>query len=285
MTTGDIVIFLDADDVLHPDTAARVLQAFVANDRMSRVHYPLIVIDSAGRPTGDTIPRPPHRLLDGDAVPMLLRCPDDIAWQPTSGNAFARRALDAIMPMPEEEYRICADYYLSNLTPLHGPVGALDAPGGGYRVHGGNRHFAPTQTLAGIRDNVQRTNVTHGWLIEHCRRTGRRGPGTDPQSVRSVTAAANRIISLRLDRAHHPLGDDTRTGLLALGIRSAAARRDVGVARRVSFALWFIAAAIAPVACLHVVMRPYVRLSGGTSRIADEPGHDEDDQQRSHPDS
>ena len=43
---------------------------------------------------------------------------------PTSGNAFARRVLEQIMPMPEAEYRICADAYLVMLASFTASSGA-----------------------------------------------------------------------------------------------------------------------------------------------------------------
>ena len=143
-STGDVVIFLDADDVLWPDTGARVLDAMGADPKVVRVQFSLDVIDRAGRATGDTVPAPPKVPFAGDARPRLLTCPDDIVWQPTSGNAFRRRALNEVLPMPEAPYRLCADYYLSNLIPLHGTVGVLEGSGGGYRVHGDNATSRPS---------------------------------------------------------------------------------------------------------------------------------------------
>ena len=127
---GEVVMFLDADDVLAPTAVRAVAAAFAADPGLGRVQFPLRLIDEHGRPLDATMPGGGKRLFSGDPRPRLVTCPDDIVWQPTSGNAFARRALEAVLPMPEEPYRICADYYLSNLTALHGDVAVLDDAAG-----------------------------------------------------------------------------------------------------------------------------------------------------------
>jgi hypothetical protein len=249
------------------------------------VQFRMRVIDTAGRPTGAEMPPRGRELFRGDPLGQLLRCPDDIVWQPTSGNAFAAHAVAAVLPMPEEEYRICADYYLSNLTPLHGTVAVLDDVGGSYRVHGRNSHFAASESLHRLRENVRRTHVTHEQLIAHARRLGLTALGTDPDRVRSVSAAANRLISYRFAPAEHPIARDTRGRVLALGIRSALARTDVALFRRVVMAGWFVAAACAPRRVLPMVVKPFATIDVEPhSGELDEPADDQHEQGQAHSD-
>ena len=257
---GDVVIFLDADDVLWKGTARRVIERMSADPAIVRVQFPLDVIDATGRPTGEIVPEPPKVLFAGDARPRLLTCPDDIVWQPTSGNAFRRDALAAVLPMPEPPFRICADYYLSNLVPLHGSVEALDDAGGGYRVHGSNAHYSRAESGERLRTNIRRTCETHRCLIDEAHRIGLDHLPEDPATVRSVTFAANRIISLRLDPSEHPIDGDTRRSLVRLGWSSAAARTDVSPLRRVAFAAWFLAVAVVPRRLLRTAARPFTVL-------------------------
>ena len=259
-SSGAVVIFLDADDVLWKHTADRVVSRMNGDPGVVRVQFPLDVIDRVGRPTGATVPEPPKVLFAGDARPRLLTCPDDIVWQPTSGNAFRRDALDAVLPMPESPFRICADYYLSSLVPLHGMVDALPDPGGGYRVHGSNAHFSRAETGDRLRANIRRTCDTHRYLIGEAQRLGLDHLPTDPAAVRSVTFAANRIISLRLDPERHPIAGETRWSLTRLGWSSARARNDVSRTRRLAFSAWFAAMAVVPRRLVHVVARPFAVL-------------------------
>ena len=259
-SSGDVVIFLDADDVLWQDTGRRVVGVMAADSTIVRVQFILDVIDSAGRRTGALMPEAPKVPFSGDARQRLLTCPDDIVWQPTSGNAFSRAALESVLPMPEAPFRICADYYLSSLVPLHGAVSLLDAAGGGYRVHGGNAHYARRERPERLRINVRRTYDTHQCLIAESRRLGLVGLPSDPGEVRSVSSAANRLLSYRLDRTEHPIPGDSRVALVRLGLSSSAARTDVSPLRRMSFAAWFLAMAVVPRRLVSVVARPFVRL-------------------------
>jgi hypothetical protein len=257
---GDVVIFLDADDVLREDTGERVIKSLAADSTIARVQFTLDVIDGAGHPTGDTVPPAPKVPFAGDARPRLLTCPDDIVWQPTSGNAFTRDALSAVLPMPEPPFRLCADYYLSNLVPLHGTVRTLDGAGGGYRVHGGNAHYAADEHPDRLRTNIARTQETHRCLIAEAQRLGLDGLPSDPAAVRSVSSAANRLLSYRLDRRQHPIPRDSRLKLVRLGLSSCALRSDVSPFRRVAFASWFVAMAVVPRRLVSVVARPFARL-------------------------
>lgn len=137
---GDIVLFLDADDILFPDAAANaVLQ--LADHIASKVHWPMWVVDSGGNRTGET--RPPHAPPAGDFRQRVLeRGPSNVASSPTSGNAWSRSFLARVMPIPEDVayYRACADEYLYTLAPVFGMVRAIAEPQGFYRVHGGNTY-------------------------------------------------------------------------------------------------------------------------------------------------
>ena len=103
-----------------------------------------------------------------------------------------------------------------------------------------------------------RTDVTHRLLIEECRRVGITPPAARSDAVRSVTAAANRLISYRLDRHAHPFAGDGRASLARLGIRSAWARTDLALPRRLAYAGWFVAAAAVPRPLVRRVARPYL---------------------------
>ena len=69
-----------------------------------------------------------------------LAFPFDLAWMATSANAFRADALRRILPIPEDEFRTCADWYLVHLMALLGPVVSLGSVGGSYRIHGANNY-------------------------------------------------------------------------------------------------------------------------------------------------
>jgi glycosyltransferase involved in cell wall biosynthesis len=139
---GEIVIFLDADDMMAPGCVDAVVEAFSSDSEITHVHWPLEVVDASGIPNGRRIPEG-SLLKEGHLEGMLREGPQAIDLQPTSGNAWHRRFLDAVMPLPEIESQIgfgsaSADSCLSVLAPLHGKVCNIEHTLSKYRVHGNN---------------------------------------------------------------------------------------------------------------------------------------------------
>jgi glycosyltransferase involved in cell wall biosynthesis len=136
---GRFVIFLDADDRLEPTAVERVAGVF-EDGRVAKAHWPLAVIDEAGRPAGRLVP--PHPVSTGDLRSCVLEDgpgghPGHV-WPPSSGNAWARWFLDRVLPVPEAAFRTSPDLYLATLAPLYGLVAGIAEPQGCWRVHGGN---------------------------------------------------------------------------------------------------------------------------------------------------
>jgi len=135
---GELVLFLDADDVLLPDGVANVVAAF--GDRsISNVHWAMWVIDAQGKRTGGKRPAEPP--AEGDFCEQLVQTgPSNLPCAPTSGNAWSRSFLDRIMPIPEHVnyYRTCADEYLYSLAPAFGRLRTIAEPQSCYRIHGRN---------------------------------------------------------------------------------------------------------------------------------------------------
>ena len=241
---GDVVIFLDADDTLLPDTAARVAEVFSRSPDIAKVHYPLEIVDDSQRPVGASIPARNLQLPQGDLRNRVLRSPADITYPPTSGNAFSASCLHQILPIPEHEYRSCADVYLINLASLIGPLGRLEEIGGRYRVHNRNTHFRGNFDLDRVRSTIRATEATHAHLAALASRLGLRPPGRVASA--SVTDLAQRLISCRLDPAGHPIASDRAAALAVRGSAAALRRRDLAVRSRLLYVGWFFAAAVAP---------------------------------------
>ena len=241
----DVVIFLDADDVLRPDAAGVVADRFAREPALVKVQYRLEVIDDAGRATGEVKPEPHLVLPQGDMRQAELAFGFDLVWLATSGNAFRREAMTQLFPIPEERFRLCADRYLVHLAALLGPVASLDDVGGCYRVHGANS-YEPQSAVVSV-DNVRNSiGYAAEVSVELERVADRIGLTRRPGPILSVADIANRLISLRLDPAQHPLPGDTRWALLIAGIRASARRADVRLPLRALYGAWFFAMAIAP---------------------------------------
>lgn len=239
---GDVVFFLDADDWLYPKAVERVLAHMAAG--VAQAQFRLHLVDRHGRRI-DLLPPPEVKFDAGDVVPILLsrgRYQNTV----TSGNAFARSALAAVLPVPEDRFRISADGYLVTVAPLCGTVIALDEPLGAYAVHGANnwaggagRVAEPAKLRRAIGHDFDRYDA-----LREC--ASRRGlmvaaqPGlADPQHLTS------RIGSLIRDRQHHPVPQDRRLSLAMRGVL-ASGHANLPAVRRAVLAAWFAALGILP---------------------------------------
>ena len=138
---GEVVIFLDSDDVLLPTAVERALDGF-KNEDIAKVHWPMWEIDETGRRTGRIVPSQP--LAEGDVRGVVIRDgPASYVSPPGSGNAWSRRVLEAILPMPEPQFRGAADTNLFALAGIYGSIGRIAEPQGLYRVHGRNNTRKP----------------------------------------------------------------------------------------------------------------------------------------------
>ena len=244
---GDIVVFLDADDLLAPHAAEQIAAAFREEPQLAKVHYRLAVVDEAGRPTGEVSPSPHIPLPAGDLRRAMVRFPFDLARPATSGNAFSARVLKRIAPI-QSDGQSAADWYVVNVSALFGPVGAIDEPLGFYRVHGGNWYAtSPALDLEHVRATIAYTRRARVYLEEAA---GQLGLDWDPRDA-SMCEVADRAISLKLEPGRHPVDGDTLPQLVALGGRAAARRFDIGAAMKVAFVGWLI--------CLSVAPRPLAR--------------------------
>jgi hypothetical protein len=243
---SDVVMFLDADDTLEPQAAERVVAAFAANPDAAKVQWRLELALADGTRTGIVRPAPHVPLPQGDMRRAELAFPFDIAWMATSGNAFPRAVLGQIMPMPEADYRINADFYLQHLSALLGPVVSLETVGGLRRMHGTNayeREGADALDLAQVRETIRAAAVTREQIEQLATRLELDRPYGQ---LLSVSDLGNRLISLRLEPTAHPLTQDRRGRLVLSGIRAARHRFDVRPPLRVAFCAWFLLAAVMP---------------------------------------
>lgn len=247
---GEIVLFLDSDDVLLPETLVHVVDAFGAHPDAAKVQFRMEVIDAAGVRTGVNKPSAHLHFAGGDLRPYVLAFPFDLTWMPTSGNAFRARVLRQIFPMPESEYRILADFYLAHITALFGTVVAQNQIGSQYRVHGANSFelAKPILNLPHIRQMIVYSNRTLGYIQHYAALLGL---PYDAQNAHSVSSIAERMISLKLEPLNHPLPGDSVSSLLALGVRAAFGRFDASPVLKLLFVCWFGAMTLAPRQAAH----------------------------------
>lgn len=136
-SSGDVIIFLDSDDVLLPGAASLHIAAFTAQPGTVKSCGYLDVIDEDGKHLGYRIPR---KLPDsGDYRRATQECGlEGYQLSFTSGQAWSRGFLDQVMPMPVEDIT-GPDGYLSAIDRLFGPLAFVHEPVAFYRRHTRNR--------------------------------------------------------------------------------------------------------------------------------------------------
>jgi hypothetical protein len=136
MSSGDVIIFLDSDDVLLPTAIEKSIR-FFKDPTVAKVHWPLAVINEYGKQSKRIVPS--RRLDEGNLIDVVRHVgPNGYAWPPTSGNAWSRSFIDSVFPIQEDIYKICPDLYLSALVPLYGLIKRVSEPQALWRIHGKN---------------------------------------------------------------------------------------------------------------------------------------------------
>jgi glycosyltransferase involved in cell wall biosynthesis len=133
---GDVVMLLDADDVLLPDAAALHV-ARLAKPGVVRSNGYLLVADARLQPTGATIP---NLLPDSGDYRRHAAAAGPAAYASsfTSGCAWSRGFLEQVMPLPRGTI-LGPDGYLTAADLFFGRIESIPQPVGFYRVHGVNK--------------------------------------------------------------------------------------------------------------------------------------------------
>ncbi|HEY5706873.1 MAG TPA: glycosyltransferase [Terrimicrobiaceae bacterium] len=130
--TGDIVIFLDADDYLSPRCIERVVQVW--REKVAKVHFYLDMVDAEGRLLESRMPS--GRLASYDALKMM-RLFGSYCSPPGSGNVFSAAFLRTVLPFRNERELVhSADAVPIFSAPYFGEVVAIREVLGFYRRHG-----------------------------------------------------------------------------------------------------------------------------------------------------
>jgi glycosyltransferase involved in cell wall biosynthesis len=236
---GDIVFFLDSDDLLHRDAPRKIAEVWRAG--ISKIQFPLLNIDAEGRPTDGVFPNfrravEPSRIRAELLRTGLYRC------SPTSGNAFARPFLERLFPLPEGVSK-GADSFLNVAAPLYGDVVTLLEPLASYRTHGLNswaQQVLDAKKFAGyIREDVQRTRYLAALGEELGLAIPKRPLDSLPLHLEF------RMASRKLAPREHPIAESVGR-IWRLAVAATLRSVDSSPTERLVLLTWFTAVALAP---------------------------------------
>jgi len=253
--TGDIIVFLDSDDVLAPQTVARVVALW--NRSVTRVHFPLHAMGA----DGTLLPRlhPPFEVPDIPLEAQLERFGQVISGA-QSCNAYAAWALKRILPLDETTWYRSCDCYLNALTMAQGLSRLIHEPMGGYRFHANNLTLRNSLDV-GVRE---RAVLIHPNIYQAVRSF----VGEDRWKSYRPTAPCyhwiHRFLSFRLNPAHPFSGDKFMP--LAVSCVAAAWTRPLSSLSRRMFLLAGVAiTAVMPRALLRRLLPRMLILARSTT--------------------
>ncbi len=248
---GDIVLFLDADDALYHDAASQVAASWTADT--CKAQFYLDVVDADGHALG---PRAPNMPFADDAVVKLLRTYSYYPSPPASGNAYGRAALERIMPVAEETWRIGIDGLLNAVVALHGRVASIHRPLGIWRHHDRNHSEASGAKLWKIRRDLLNEVNREAAVKQRAQALG--WPIKRNLSLRIPGHCKGRLLSLKLAPERHPFGDDRIWRLILAGIVASWRFPHHSLAKRLSATLAFPLLAALPNLWLERQLDPII---------------------------
>ncbi|MBV9848713.1 MAG: glycosyltransferase family 2 protein [Armatimonadetes bacterium] len=169
IATGDVIAFLDADDVWYPPKLQRVAEALRDPDIIGVMHQSDI-IDRDGKVTD---PGPtPARMPTGDLAPLVAASGGAWCFVATSGLSYRRSVLDSVFPVAADDWTLCADGVLAYCTAFLGPVKTRYEILSGYRVHGANNHSHPGRSQEKRAKAHAGVEMTNRYLNDFLARIG-----------------------------------------------------------------------------------------------------------------
>lgn len=238
-STGDVIIFLDADDLLEPGVMQEV--AKVWRPGVSKVQYRMNLIDKTGAQLGSAIPQFPPKDDPAKLRRTFLRT---MAYTtpPGSGNAYSRDFVRAVFgfgpTIPQ------SDAVLVTLAPLLGDILTIRKPLARYRIHDASYSGMRSLDASKLRERLHQDVEKARLFASVSRQLRLRVPG-DPLRD-SLHHLQYRLASYLVEPSAHPFSEDTMSGLVYRLVSSASTSSQMPFRDRAILVAWTIACALTP---------------------------------------
>jgi glycosyltransferase involved in cell wall biosynthesis len=264
VSTGDLVLYLDSDDFLHPDCLSEVMGNW--KEGCVKAHFYLEVVDESGVPMDAIVPS--GRLSTGKDPLKMMRLFGAYCSPPASGNIYSRDFLSKILPIENDstfrrfdEVAFGADSLPIFAAPFFGTVVAIPRILGSYRRH--------ANASGAVASTFQKETSLKTLEREHQKDLVRdrawRFAVRQPQVSKLVEPSRlkRRMCYLRLSgRGLDPV--DNRLNLSAKGVVSSFAWDGYSWIQKIAVSGWFFGMAILPFNMAENLIGPALGLSNRT---------------------
>jgi glycosyltransferase involved in cell wall biosynthesis len=238
-STGDVIIFLDADDLLEPEVMREV--ARVWRPGVTKVQFRMNLINTAGTQLGSAIPQFPARDNPKRLRRIFLRT---MAYTtpPGSGNAYSRnfvRDVFAFSPSIPQ-----SDAVLLTLAPVLGDVVTIRKPLARYRSHDASYSAMPALDASKLRERLHQ-DVEKARFFARVSRQLQLPVPLDPLRY-SLNHLQYRFASYLVEPSAHPFPEDSISGLVYRLVSSASASSQMRLRDRAILVAWTFACILVP---------------------------------------
>lgn len=248
--TGDVVIFLDSDDALHPDIMAEIAAAW--SDAASKFQFQMRVVDAGGDPTGSILPQYYSHPTPQD-IRSWVTTTGVYPTPPGSGSAYPRSVVERIFNFESDFTDRAPDSYLIAAAPVYGDVITIPKPLVDYRVHGLNHGAHLELDDSRFAREVDLTRRRHKFFTEVASSASM--PVDAGALNRNLLFLCLRAASYSLRPDIHPIAGDSPLQIASATFRALAFPQGFSHAQRTSLFLWMILALFSPRGLRRSVVR------------------------------
>jgi glycosyltransferase involved in cell wall biosynthesis len=239
-STGDVIIFLDADDLLEPDVMQEV--AKVWRPGVSKVQYRMNLIDATGTQLGSALPQFPPK-DDPEKLRRTFLRTMTYTTPPGSGNGYSRdfvRDVFAFGPTIPQ-----SDAVLLTIAPILGDVLTIRKPLARLRIHDASWGSMTNSLNAAKLRQLLYQDIERAHLFATVSRQLRLPVSQDPLK-HSFHHLQYRLASYLVEPSAHPFPEDTKSSLVFCLMSSLAKSSQMRPRDRAILLAWAIVCALAP---------------------------------------
>jgi glycosyltransferase involved in cell wall biosynthesis len=238
---GDVIIFLDSDDALHPDVMTEI--ASVWSKTASKYQFQMRVIDAKGQPTGNVLPQYFSRPSSED-IRWWMTTTGAYPTPPGSGNAYPRWFVERVFGFKSDFVDRAPDSYLLAAAPACGEVVTITKLLADYRVHGLNHGAFLQLDDTRFAREIDLTRRRYRFFAEIA--TAEKHPVAPDALNKNLVFLCLRTASLKLRPDLHPIAEDSTLRIAVDALRAVASPQGFSRSQGMALLGWIFCVLISP---------------------------------------